>query len=419
MAHRRAGKTVACVNELVLRGLYTTKKNPRYAYIAPFYAQAKNIAWEYLKEAAEPFTSSSKDIRESDLSVRLVNGTVIRLYGADNIDALRGIYLDGVVLDEFGDCRPGLWAEVILPTLSDRKGWAVIIGTPKGKNTFYDMRQVAEASPDWYFSELKASVTGIIAPDELAGMKAQMTDAQYDQEMECSFTAPVLGTYFAGQIQTLEKNGQIYSANADFDPNYKVNMALDLGFTDSTSIWYWQARPDGYAIIDYDEAHSKPLSYYFDLFDSKPYEYDTIWLPHDARAKTLQTGRSTAEQFLQRELPIRIVPHLKVQQGIDAARLILHDCHFNERTKQGVEGLRAYRRRFNEITKTFSDTPLHDWASNSADAFRYFSLVCQKTLAEPVNEDRQVDVFKPKSYSLDDLFKDREGRGSNIARLRI
>jgi phage terminase large subunit len=327
--------------------------------------------------------------------------------------------LDGVVLDEFGDCRPGLWAEVILPTLSDRKGWATIIGTPKGKNTFYDMVEHASMSEDWYFSELKASETGIIAAEELAAMRSQMTDAQYEQEMECSFTAPVLGTYYAGQIENLEKNGQIYSPNARFDEAYKVSIALDLGFTDSTSIWFWQERPDGYAIIDYEEAHSQPLSYYFDLLDSKPYSYNSVWLPHDARAKTLQTGRSTIEQFLQHGYPARIVPHLKVQQGIDAGRLILNDCFFNEKTKQGVEGLRAYRRRFNEITKVFSDTPLHDWASNPADAFRYFSLVCQKSDLVPVEEKQKLDQYKPKKYSLEDLFKGRESGGSSVAKLRI
>jgi len=243
------------------------------------------------------------------------------------------------------------------------------------------MTENAKTDDDWYYAELKASETGIVDPDELAAMKRQMTDAQYDQEMECSFTAPVLGTYYAGQIQTLEKKGHIYSPHADYDPNYAVSMVMDLGFTDSTAIWFWQPKPDGFSIIDYEEAHSQPLSYYFDLFESKPYTYDTVWLPHDARAKTLQTGRSTIEQFLEQGLPARIVPHLKVQQGIDAGRLILNDCYFNEKTKQGVEGLRAYRRRFNEVTKVFSDAPLHDWACLEKD-----TLIQTPTGSKPISD---------------------------------
>lgn len=420
VAHRRAGKTVACVNELVIRALYTTKKNPKYAYIAPFYAQAKNIAWEYLKEAAMPFVASMKDVRESDLSVKLITGATIRLYGADNIDALRGIYLDGVVLDEFGDCRPGLWAEVILPTLSDRKGWATIIGTPKGKNTFFHMLEKAKQNPDdWYYAELKASETGIVDPDELASLKAQMTDAQYEQEMECSFSAPVLGTYYAGLIQTLERKGQIYNQAADYDPEFPVFVAMDLGYKDSTAIWFWQPRPDGYAIIDYEEAHSQPLSYYYDLLDGKPYEYDTIWLPHDAKAKTLQTGRSTIEQMVDHGYPCQIVPFLKVQQGIDAARLILPDCYFSKLSEMGVEGLRAYRRKYNDMSKTFSDTPLHDWASNPADGFRYLALVCETQGRKTQGQKTGVDILRPAEYTLDDLFSDRESGGSAISNARI
>ena len=133
----------------------------------------------------------------------------------------------------------------------------------------------------------------------------------------------------------------------------------------------------------------------------------------------MQTGRSTIEQFLEQGLPARIVPHLKVQQGIDAGRLIINDCYFNEKTKQGVEGLRAYRRRFNEITKVFSDAPLHDWASNPADAFRYFALVCQKSEAVPLEPQQILDGFTKKAYTLKDLFKDRESGGSSISRLRI
>jgi len=133
VAHRRCGKTVASVNELLIRALYTPKKDARYAYIAPFYRQAKDVAWSYLKDAARPFVASEKDIRESELRIKLVNGAWITLYGSDNPDTLRGIYLDGVVIDEIGDARPTLWEEVVLPTLADRQGWAVFIGTPKAR----------------------------------------------------------------------------------------------------------------------------------------------------------------------------------------------------------------------------------------------------------------------------------------------
>ena len=161
VVHRRGGKTVACINDLGARALYTTKQNARYAYLAPFYRQAKDVAWAYLKQYLKPAITK---VRESELRVELINGSWITLYGADNPDALRGIYLDGVILDEFGDCRPSLWGQVILPTLVDRGGWAVFIGTPKGKNHFYKIAQRSKLEPGWFNLTLKASMSGIIAP---------------------------------------------------------------------------------------------------------------------------------------------------------------------------------------------------------------------------------------------------------------
>ncbi len=157
VCHRRAGKTVACVNDLIAKALYTPKKSARYAYVAPFYRQAKDVAWQYLKEFGG---GAIAKIRESQLRVELINGSWITLYGADNPDALRGLYLDGVILDEAGDMRPSLWSDVILPTLTDRRGWAVFIGTPKGKNHFWEVYDRSTSDPGWFSMVLKASESG-------------------------------------------------------------------------------------------------------------------------------------------------------------------------------------------------------------------------------------------------------------------
>ena len=190
VCHRRAGKTVSAVNELVIRAMHTKKKNARFAYVAPYYRQAKDVAWTYLKEACGDFAVR---IREAVLRVELPNGAWITLYGADNPDALRGLYLDGIVLDEYGDSRPSLWGQVVLPTLADRKGWALFIGTPKGKNHFHQIYERSKKEKGWFSLTLKASVSGILDPDELLIMKAQMSDEEWEQEMECNFSAATLG----------------------------------------------------------------------------------------------------------------------------------------------------------------------------------------------------------------------------------
>jgi len=401
--HRRGGKTVACVNELHSRALYTPKKNARYAYIAPFYRQAKDIAWMYLKEATQ---DSAVKVKESELSVELFNGAKISLYGADNPDALRGLYLDGVILDEFGDCRPSLWGEVVLPCLADRKGWGVFIGTPKGKNHFYQVRQRARVEKNWF----------------------------YEQELECSFEAAVIGTYYAQQINLMEsgridgKPGEPQIGIYKHDPDFNVNVAQDLGYTDSTALWFWQHRPDGIAVIDYEEHHGEALPFYFELLRGKPYDYEEIWLPHDAKAKSLQTGRSTVEQYLaqvdddgNQEFPIKIAPRLDLQHGIDAVRYILPHCYIDQaKCGDGIEALRAYRRQYSEITKAFSPKPLHDWSSNGSDAFRYLALVAKEKIdTKSVREIMQEQVYQPPGITLEALHNDRMRNRPRFNRMRV
>lgn len=417
VAHRRAGKTVACVNELVTRATYSKKKRPRYGYIGPFIKQAKKIAWEYLKEYTEGMTA--KKPNESELTVRLRhNDAEICIYGADNPDAFRGLYFDGVVLDEFGDMAPSVWGTVLLPTLADRKGWAVFIGTPKGKNHFYKIYQRAKEEPHWFSYMLKASESGLLSPEELAIQRREMTEDEYAQEYECSFDAAVKGTYYAKLISEAEASGRAPSVFADHDPAHPVLVAADLGYTDSTALWYWQERPDGLSIIDYDEAHSEPLQFYFELLRSKPYRYDTIWLPHDARAKSLQTGRSTVEQFLTEDFPVRIGPKLDLQDGIEAVRKVLPLCHFSPKCENGVEALRAYRRRWDEETKSYSSKPEHDWSSHGSDAFRYLCLVAKERIVQPVEPAKRALIVESPVYKLEELFAQRE-RTLNLSRRRI
>lgn len=423
VVHRRGGKTVACINEAIARAAYTQKKNARYAYIAPFYRQAKDVAWVYLKDSAQGLIKGKP--KESELRVELFNGAQITLYGADNPDALRGLYLDGVILDEYGDCRPSLWGQVILPTLVDRKGWAVFIGTPKGKNHFYEIHQRAKVEKNWYSMTLPASKSGLIGEEELAEMKSQMSEDSYKQEMECDFDAAVQGTFYAHMIMELEHAGQIAPGAAKFDPRQEVCVSADLGYSDSTAFWFWQPRPDGYAIIDHYEAQGKKLPHYLEMLDKKPYKYDKIYLPHDAKVETLSTQRSTVEQvidhFKGETTTIELVPKLAVQHGIDATRLILPNCYFNQVTCfEGIEALRAYRRTYDEVKKCFADKPFHDWSSDSADAFRYMAVSCRPPAKPEVVKKRLLTVtIEPPKYKLDDMWADREGSSHKYAKLRM
>jgi len=438
VCHRRMGKTVGCIGDLVVRGIHTQKSDARFGYVAPFRQQAKEIAWTYLKNMTDGIRSEKP--RESELRVKLNNGAWITLYGADNPDALRGLYFDGLILDEFGDMKPSLMGEVILPCLADRQGFLVLIGTAKGRNQFYKYKTMAENDPEWFYKMARASETGIIPDDELQRLKDTMTDAQYEQEMECSFDAALSGTYYADMINKLEKDGQLVrDGDPLYDPGQKVHVAADVGYRDSTAWWFWQPRVDGIAVIDYYEASGKHVDHYLGMLNDKGYEYHEIWLPHDAKAKTLATRRSTVEQFRipatvrpdlysgDVVLPIRIVPKLSIQHGIDAARMMLTKTFFDMRTcESGVDTLRSYRRQWHEHSQTFSDAPLHDWASNGADAYRYLSLVADKSVGQMMENPKSTfdsleigrKIIPENGYTLEQLWEDKENEGrSGIIRI--
>lgn len=192
VAHRRMGKTVLAVNHLIKRSIVDNKKRGFYAYVAPFRSQAKSIAWDYLKHYTEPVPM--RKVNESELSITMPNGAVIRVFGADNPDSLRGLYFDGVVLDEVAQMKPIVWGEIIRPALADRKGWAVFIGTPKGINLFsqtYDsaLSLMAKGNEDWVAMLYSVDQTGVIEPKELESLKAEMSENEFRQEFLCDFNA--------------------------------------------------------------------------------------------------------------------------------------------------------------------------------------------------------------------------------------
>ena len=403
VAHRRCGKTVACINDVIPRALFNKRKNPRYGYIAPTYRQGKEIAWQYLKDDAAPAISR---IRESELSIELINGAKISIFGADNPDSLRGLYFDGVILDEFGDMRPSMWGEVILPTLVDRRGWAVFIGTPKGKNHFFDVVQRSKREENWYSSILTVNDTGLFEPNEVEEFRKQMSDEQRMQYWQWLDDA-ITGAYYAKLLEQPV-------VGPAYNPDLDVFVSADLGYTDSSAYWFWQEYPDGDVMIDYEEADNQPLAYYFDLLRYKGYTYDTIWLPNDAVAKTLQTGRSTIEQFLEAEFPVRIAPRLSVQHGVDAARKLLPGLRWdlsNPRVQQGIDTLRSYRRAYDEIRKVYREIPLHDWTSHCADAFRGYALTAKRaTMSAP-----EPETSKSKyPFTLEDLWTCQPARSHRI-----
>lgn len=188
--HRRAGKTVLASMNLIRAAQMHTKALGQFAYVAPFLKQAKTNMWSLLKQRLEPLRLvNGVDISEGELLVRFANGSIIRLFGADNPDALRGIRLNGVVVDEVAQVEPEVWDEILQPALSDELGWADFIGTPKGINLFSQLYFQAENKKDWSRNLFTVHQTQAIDADEVSRLKASMSDTAWRREYLCDFSA--------------------------------------------------------------------------------------------------------------------------------------------------------------------------------------------------------------------------------------
>jgi hypothetical protein len=371
VAHRRFGKTVFAAIELLRGATRTQRWAPRLAYVAPFYRQAKAVVWDYLKHYARAIDGVR--FHETELRCDLPNGARISLYGADDPDSLRGLYLDGVVLDEFAQMDPRAWSEVIRPALADRGGWAIFIGTPLGRNSFWRLYEQAKSAPGWSAALFRASATGAIPEAELAAARATMSEEEYMQEFECSFDAAIRGAYYAKEIAAAEAAGRI--GRVAYDPRLPVHTAWDLGIGDATAIWFHQLAGREIRLIDYYETSGAGLDHYVRELQRRGYAYGEHVLPHDAHVQELGSGKTRVETLTALGFRPRVLENHKRDDGINAARLLLARCWFDaEKCARGLEALRNYRCEWDARRQAFRAQPLHDWASHGADAFRYLAM---------------------------------------------
>ena len=402
VAHRRCGKTVACVNDLIIRALTEGKDDGLYAYICPYLSQAKSVAWLYLLKFSEVVRVKEN---ASELWVQLINGARIRLFGADNAQALRGMFVDGIVLDEYADMKPRVWGEVIRPLLADRQGWATFIGTPKGKNSFWDVYNFAQTDDNWHVTTLKASQTKLLPDTELTDARSMMSEDQYLQEFECSFEAAILGAYYGKEMREADEQGRI--TKVPYDREHKVYTAWDLGYTDDTSIVFFQILRNEVRVIDHYAGSGLAMDDYLSLVIGKGYNYGKHYLPHDAKAKTLASGGKSIQEMAQKSLGtgnVRIVPDLSLQDGIQAVRALFPKLWFDQvkcTEHQLLESLRQYQREWDDDKKRYRDRPRHDWTSHGADSVRYMAIAWREEAAKQ-------EPPKPKFWddlTLNELFE--------------
>ena len=439
VCHRRSGKTVSLVNDLIIGALETQRHRPQLAYLAPTYVQAKRIAWDYLKDYGGTLIPKGTKPNESELKIEIISSSQtparIFLAGADNPDSLRGIYLDGAVVDESPLVAPHVTTRIIMPALSDRQGWLVHAGTPRGKNHFYKTWRHALANPDdWFTMMLKASESGIIPAEELALLKASMPADEYEQEYECSFTATSKGQILFSHMMAARNEGRIGPQIRPLPTRYAMVIAVfDIGFSDTAVCWLFQLTPTGYRLIRCIMHVGMEAQDWIDILLELPQIPSTIYLPHDAKARTFASKNSAQLQFMaakdktgKKAWNTHIVPRSSVHDRINAARAIMPYCEFCEaepgigvpdtgQEHSGIEGLQEWQYEWNEELQVFSENPLHNWASHIGDSFSYGAQVLGYHTAEAAKMRERQKQQNPQlltplthSYFLEQLHEDRQ-----------
>ena len=370
--HRRAGKSVGFCNH-VIRAALTNKRKfpvPRYAYIGPSFAQTKDLIWNYFKHYLQHMPNTK--FSESDLQITLPNGAMINLYGgAAAYERMRGLYFDGVVLDEYPLLDPNAWPVVIRPTLADYKGWAIVGGTSNGDDHFHELKKMAEKNADiWDIHVVPVNETDALDPDELVEMTRDMSPEQYAREMLCSFDAPIEGAYYADLLNQAQEDGRVI--RVPYDPAAPVITFWDLGIRDSMSIWFMQRVGREWHAIDYLENTGKGLDWYYgqlQIGHRAQWVYGGDIYPHDIRQRELSTAMTREAIAHSYGRNVHIAPNHKVEDGIQAVRAMIPTTWFDkDRCADGLACLRNYH-----SVKSASlglTKPMHNWASHGSDAFR-------------------------------------------------
>lgn len=386
VAHRRAGKSVSEINETIKRALQNDREYPppRYAYVGPSFAQTKDLIWGYAKHYTSPFRGMpGYSISEGDLQITLPNGAMINLYGgAAAYERMRGLYFDGIVLDEFPLLNPSVFSTVVRPCLADYRGWAIVSGTSNGDDHFHELKKKNQDDPTWDFFIIPVTETDALHPDEVVEMTKDMTPEEYAREMLCSFDAPIEGAYYADLMNKAESGGRI--TKVPHDPAAPVFTWWDLGIDDYMAVWFVQKAGGELHVIDYDETTGLGIPQFWhrltgngDTFKHRQgYNYGAHVPPHDIMARELGTGRSRFEVMteLAGQTPVIVSPFLSVQDGIQAVRTIIPLCWFDkERTEAGRSALRNYHR-------SKAGKPVHNWASHGSDSFRTGAVALNQTV---------------------------------------
>jgi phage terminase large subunit len=388
IAHRRWGKDDVMLHNAACQAM---QRVATYWHCLPEYEQARKAIWNSVnshtgkRRIDEAFPH---EIRESTndqgMFIRFKNGSTWQVIGSDRYDSLVGAGVAGVTFSEWALCNPSAWA-YISPMMRENNGWASFITTPRGRNHAYDMFNMAKGNPDWHAEFSSVEQTQVFTPEQLdeilhtdyiAIYGEDMGRAQFEQEYMCSFNAAILGAFYGREMQAVRNEGRI-DPDLVAEPDKMVHRAWDLGVRDDTSIWWFQVVGAQVFVLDCYSSSGVGVDHYRDFIRQKNEEHGWRsgfdFVPHDAKVKEWGVGRTRVETMKALGLKPELAPNATLLDGINAVRRTLPVCVFHPRCESGISALEQYQREWDDDKKAFKASPLHNWSSHYADAFRYMA----------------------------------------------
>jgi phage terminase large subunit len=386
--HRRAGKDEILLHATAVAML---DRVGNYWHCLPLYEQGRKAVWTAInphtgrRRIDEAFPVEMRaNTNDSTMFIRFHNGSTWQVVGSDSYNQTVGSSAAGIVFSEYALSNPSAWA-YYRPMVEENDGWAAFITTPRGRNHALTLFQHAQRTPGWFAELLTAEDTGAISPEALAEALAEYValygeagQAMFDQELLCSFNAAILGSFYAREMADVRKQERVRTDVVALEGR-PVSTCWDLGVSDDTAIWFWQAQGAQLVLLDFYSASGVGLEHYADIIKKKEQEHGWIhgddWVPHDAKVKEWGSGRTRVETMASIGLKPILVPMATVDDGINAARRALPLCVFHQRCEDGgIAALEQYRREWDDDKKCFRASAVHDWTSHPADAFRYLAM---------------------------------------------
>jgi phage terminase large subunit len=432
VAHRRWGKDDLCLH-WAARACHQRVGNVWHCL--PEFAQARKAIWTAvnshtgLRRIDEAFPQELRaSTNEQEMFIRFKNGSTWQVIGSDNYSNLVGTGAMGLVFSEWAKADPAAWA-YLAPILVENDGWALFITTPQGRNHAFRTYDLAKNDPAWFAEKQSITDSQALGVDAVEAQRAEyhsifgadVGDALIEQEFYCSFEAAILGAVYSRELALLDKEDRI--TKVDIDPELPIHTAWDLGKGLNMAIWVFQVTPEQIRVVDFIKDFGIGFPSFVAELEKRGYRGGDDWVPHDARVHELGTERSRVESLFELGRKPRLVPHLSIADGINAARQTFPRCWFDaSRCAQGLEALRSYRAEWDDKNKCFRDTQVKDWSSHPADAFRYMSVAWREMKGDVEPKDqmekmRWLDAKLQKKLSykptLDEMLEqyDEEQRG--------